>query len=90
MSDSSKFDDEPEIKNNEDLDEEYYNFNVDEVLNSDLVEKLSYSSLFIFPAHNKFRIICNKIINSNKFLYFILILIVLSSILLAIENPLDT
>jgi hypothetical protein len=46
-------------------------------------------SLFLFGNSNKFRIKIAKITNSKKFETVILFFIVASSILLALENPLD-
>lgn len=46
-------------------------------------------SLFIFSYSNKLRKICIDLAKSQKFEYLILFLIIISSILLAMESPLD-
>ncbi|KAI5095068.1 voltage-dependent L-type calcium channel subunit alpha-1S, partial [Silurus meridionalis] len=47
------------------------------------------SSFFIFGPENKFRKICHRAINATPFTNFILLLILLSSISLAAEDPID-
>ncbi|KAM6977782.1 dihydropyridine-sensitive L-type skeletal muscle calcium channel subunit alpha-1-like [Aplochiton taeniatus] len=47
------------------------------------------SSFFIFGPENKFRKVCHKIINATSFTNFILLFILLSSIALAAEDPID-
>lgn len=47
------------------------------------------SSLFIFSATNIIRVICYKIATNKYFVNFVLILIIVSSILLAAEDPLN-
>lgn len=47
------------------------------------------SALFIFSSTNIIRIICYKIATNKYFVNFVLILIIVSSILLAAEDPLD-
>jgi len=44
--------------------------------------------MFLFAYDNKLRQFCNAIADSKKFDNFILLMIFISSILLAIENPL--
>uniref|UniRef100_A0A6Q2YG74 Voltage-dependent L-type calcium channel subunit alpha n=1 Tax=Esox lucius TaxID=8010 RepID=A0A6Q2YG74_ESOLU len=46
-------------------------------------------SFFIFGPENKFRKVCHKIINATPFTNFILAFILLSSISLAAEDPID-
>ena len=45
-------------------------------------------SLFLFDENNKFREMCGKIVNNAVFENFIILIIVISSVLLALENPL--
>uniref|UniRef100_A0A671X5Q9 Voltage-dependent L-type calcium channel subunit alpha n=1 Tax=Sparus aurata TaxID=8175 RepID=A0A671X5Q9_SPAAU len=47
------------------------------------------SSFFIFGPQNKFRKLCYKIINASSFTNLILLFILLSSISLAAEDPID-
>uniref|UniRef100_A0A3B3T7U0 Voltage-dependent L-type calcium channel subunit alpha n=1 Tax=Paramormyrops kingsleyae TaxID=1676925 RepID=A0A3B3T7U0_9TELE len=47
------------------------------------------SSFFIFGPQNKLRKICHRIINATPFTNFILLFILLSSISLAAEDPID-
>uniref|UniRef100_A0A665X6M9 Voltage-dependent L-type calcium channel subunit alpha n=1 Tax=Echeneis naucrates TaxID=173247 RepID=A0A665X6M9_ECHNA len=47
------------------------------------------SSFFIFGPQNKFRKLCYKIINASSFTNMILLFILLSSISLAAEDPID-
>ncbi|XP_035239389.1 dihydropyridine-sensitive L-type skeletal muscle calcium channel subunit alpha-1-like isoform X1 [Anguilla anguilla] len=47
------------------------------------------SSFFIFGPQNKFRKLCHRIINATTFTNFILLFILLSSISLAAEDPID-
>ncbi|XP_076859962.1 calcium channel, voltage-dependent, L type, alpha 1S subunit, b [Brachyhypopomus gauderio] len=47
------------------------------------------SSFFIFGPENKLRKVCHRIINATPFTNFILLLILLSSISLAAEDPID-
>uniref|UniRef100_A0A4W4FYL9 Voltage-dependent L-type calcium channel subunit alpha n=1 Tax=Electrophorus electricus TaxID=8005 RepID=A0A4W4FYL9_ELEEL len=47
------------------------------------------SSFFIFGPENKFRKVCHRAINATPFTNFILLLILLSSISLAAEDPID-
>ncbi|XP_017324467.1 calcium channel, voltage-dependent, L type, alpha 1S subunit, b isoform X2 [Ictalurus punctatus] len=47
------------------------------------------SSFFIFGPQNKFRKLCHRAINATPFTNFILLLILLSSISLAAEDPID-
>ncbi|XP_067095644.1 dihydropyridine-sensitive L-type skeletal muscle calcium channel subunit alpha-1-like isoform X1 [Osmerus mordax] len=47
------------------------------------------SSFYIFGPQNKFRKLCHKIINATPFTNFILLFILLSSISLAAEDPID-
>ncbi|KAM9476166.1 calcium channel, voltage-dependent, L type, alpha 1S subunit, b [Clarias gariepinus] len=47
------------------------------------------SSFFIFGPENKFRKLCHRAINATPFTNFILLLILLSSISLAAEDPID-
>ncbi|KAG9334505.1 hypothetical protein JZ751_007588 [Albula glossodonta] len=47
------------------------------------------SSFFIFGPQNKFRKFCHRIINATTFTNFILLFILLSSISLAAEDPID-
>ncbi|CAF1094276.1 unnamed protein product [Rotaria sordida] len=58
-----------------------------------IVEKVKpippYSSLFIFQHTNKFRIFCHRVCNHRAFGYIILICIILSSISLGAEDPVD-
>ena len=46
-------------------------------------------SLYVFPITSKFRRFCSSVIWWKYFDYIILVLIIVSSILLAIENPLN-
>ena len=46
-------------------------------------------ALYIFGPTNKFRLFCNKLVHAPYFDNFILLLIVISTINLALENPLD-
>ncbi|TSN76587.1 Dihydropyridine-sensitive L-type skeletal muscle calcium channel subunit alpha-1 [Bagarius yarrelli] len=47
------------------------------------------SSFFLFSPQNKFRKLCHRAINATPFTNFILLLILLSSISLAAEDPID-
>ncbi|KAF4072330.1 hypothetical protein AMELA_G00261950 [Ameiurus melas] len=47
------------------------------------------SAFFIFGPQNKFRKLCHRAINATPFTNFILLLILLSSISLAAEDPID-
>ncbi|XP_036435156.1 calcium channel, voltage-dependent, L type, alpha 1S subunit, b [Colossoma macropomum] len=47
------------------------------------------SAFFIFGPQNKFRKLCHRFINATPFTNFILLLILLSSISLAAEDPID-
>ncbi|CAK62390.1 unnamed protein product (macronuclear) [Paramecium tetraurelia] len=47
-------------------------------------------SLFIFPPQNKIRIRVSKLINHKYFEFFILTIIIISSILLALDDPLSS
>ncbi|KAJ8265876.1 hypothetical protein COCON_G00149750 [Conger conger] len=47
------------------------------------------SSFFIFGPQNKFRKLCHRIINATTFTNFILLFILLSSMSLAAEDPID-
>ncbi|CDQ96992.1 unnamed protein product [Oncorhynchus mykiss] len=46
-------------------------------------------SFFIFGPENKFRKLCHRIVNATPFTNFILLFILLSSISLAAEDPID-
>lgn len=46
------------------------------------------NSLYIFPPTNKIRIKITKLINHKYFEFFILLIIIFSSILLALDDPL--
>jgi len=48
------------------------------------------SSFFIFSTSNRVRVLCHKIINHSYFTNFILICILVSSALLAAEDPTGT
>ncbi|UYV76435.1 hypothetical protein LAZ67_14000397 [Cordylochernes scorpioides] len=48
-----------------------------------------YRSLFLIPHTNKFRIICHCFVNHPYFCNFILVCILISSAMLAAEDPLD-
>ncbi|GMI12884.1 hypothetical protein TrLO_g3687 [Triparma laevis f. longispina] len=45
------------------------------------------TSLYCFPHHNKFRIICHEVAHHKYFNNFIILCIILSSTCLALENP---
>uniref|UniRef100_A0A044PYG0 Voltage-dependent L-type calcium channel subunit alpha n=1 Tax=Xenopus tropicalis TaxID=8364 RepID=A0A044PYG0_XENTR len=47
------------------------------------------SSFFIFGPTNKFRVLCHRIVNATTFTNFILLFILLSSISLAAEDPIE-
>ncbi|OCT94594.1 voltage-dependent L-type calcium channel subunit alpha-1S [Xenopus laevis] len=47
------------------------------------------SSFFIFGPDNKFRVLCHRIVNATTFTNFILMFILLSSISLAAEDPIE-
>lgn len=47
------------------------------------------SSLFVFSSTNKFRVVCWKICNHSYFSNVILACILISSLMLAAEDPLD-
>ncbi|KAM7535333.1 hypothetical protein Aperf_G00000089647 [Anoplocephala perfoliata] len=49
-----------------------------------------YSAFFIFDPSNKFRIFCHNIVSSSIFTNFILGCILISSVLLCAEDPLNT
>ena len=49
---------------------------------------LSGRSLYMFGPKNKLRKICFAITNSQSFEYFIILMILVSSILLALDDPL--
>ncbi|CAF3045433.1 unnamed protein product, partial [Rotaria sp. Silwood2] len=59
-----------------------------------IVEKVKpippYSSLFIFQHTNRFRIFCHRVCNHRAFGYIILVCILLSSISLGAEDPVDS
>ncbi|CAF2035689.1 unnamed protein product [Rotaria magnacalcarata] len=59
-----------------------------------IVEKVKpippYSSLFIFQHTNKFRIFCHRVCNHRAFGYILLVCILLSSISLGAEDPVDS
>ncbi len=54
-----------------------------------MLNKVEGKSLFLFGSSNKFRIFIAKLIKSNTFEMLIYILIGLSSILLALDNPIN-
>nr|XP_032819302.1 voltage-dependent L-type calcium channel subunit alpha-1D-like [Petromyzon marinus] len=54
-----------------------------------LVPMPEASSFFIFGTKNKFRIMCHRIVNHTSFTNLILVFILLSSISLAAEDPID-
>ncbi|CAF0874259.1 unnamed protein product [Adineta steineri] len=58
-----------------------------------IVEKVKpippYSSLFVFSHTNKFRIFCHRVCNHRSFGYIVLVCILLSSISLGAEDPVD-
>lgn len=56
--------------------------------NSTIGSSLEGNSLFLFPPTNKIRIRIFKIINNKYFEIGILIIIIFSSILLALDDPL--
>ncbi|UJR22467.1 hypothetical protein I4U23_025525 [Adineta vaga] len=59
-----------------------------------IVEKVKpippYSSLFLFSHTNKFRIYCHRVCNHRAFGYIVLVCILLSSISLGAEDPVDS
>lgn len=56
--------------------------------NDEVIKRKGNRSLFIFSEHNKLRKLAIRTEHSNYFKNTILILILVSSVLLAIENPL--
>ncbi|CAD8045308.1 unnamed protein product [Paramecium primaurelia] len=56
-------------------------------MNQSLLEGVS---LYIFPPQNKIRLKINKLINQKYFEFFILTIIIISSILLALDDPLSS
>lgn len=50
----------------------------------------NYSSFFIFGPKNRFRLFCYRIIRHSLFDNFILICIMISSAMLAVEDPLQS
>lgn len=53
------------------------------------VYNLEGKSLFVFDIDNEFRMKINEIVHKNYFEFFILAVIVFSSILLALDDPLS-
>ncbi|KAL1020919.1 hypothetical protein UPYG_G00006400 [Umbra pygmaea] len=58
-------------------------------LKEEVVPMPQTNSFFIFGPQNKFRKVCHKIVNATPFTNFILLFILLSSISLAAEDPID-
>jgi len=56
---------------------------------SKAVNNLNGNSLFIFNSSNSIRVMISRLINSRYFENFILLLIAISSVLLALDNPLN-
>jgi len=54
-----------------------------------LQDEVSGKSLYLFDKDNRIRIIFVDIADSNYFEFFIVLMIVLATIALSIENPLD-
>ncbi|CAK91591.1 unnamed protein product (macronuclear) [Paramecium tetraurelia] len=61
------------------------------ILNSTINQSLLEGvSLYIFPPQSKIRLQINKLINQKYFEFFILTIIIISSILLALDDPLSS
>jgi len=57
--------------------------------NSQVQKEIEGKSLYLFEKENRFRFWVAKLVLSSKFEYGILIFIIISSVLLSIESPLD-
>ena len=53
------------------------------------VKIIQRRTLFVFTTDNRFRLFCHSVINMKHFDHIMLVIIILSSVLLAMEDPLD-
>lgn len=58
-------------------------------MENDLNNGLLGSSLYLFAANTKFRKIVRKIVIHRAFEFFIIVMIIISSIILALDDPLS-